>query len=443
MKSIREENKPAAVMGKPSKQAGAAQEQWAKLGVWTTRMLAALENGVKGGKWFSLIDKVHSLKALELAYGQVKKNRGSHGVDQVTIARFEQDKDHYLKQIRDQIKAGTYEAKPVRRVYVPKGDGKMRPLGIPCVRDRVVQGAIRNAIEPIFDAEFCEYSYGFRRGKHAKEALRRVDELLKQGYTHVVDADLKSYFDTIPHDKLMSMIKERIADRQLLQLLEGYLKQGVMEEMERITAEEIGTPQGAVISPLLANLYLHPLDKLMEGQGIAMTRYADDFVIQCRSREEAERALNQVQEWVQTVGLILHPDKTRMVDVQAGEGFDFLGYHFERDGRRWPREKSMKKLKDTVRSKTKRSHGKSMPAIIRELNKTLVGWFEYFKHSNKRTFRRMDGWIRMRLRSILRKRNRRHGRGRGLDHQRWPNAYFEEMGLFAMYQAHAKLCQSR
>jgi RNA-directed DNA polymerase len=405
-------------------------------------MLTALEKGVKGGMWFSLIDKVCKPSNLEAAFKKVAKNRGSAGVDHQTIAMFADRLERNLEWITKALAEDRYEPQGVRRVWIPKPGkrGQQRPLGIPTVRDRVVQTALRNVIEPIYERDFAEHSYGFRPGRGCKDALRRVDALLKQGYTWVVDADLQSYFDTIPHDQLMARVGEKISDSRVLSLISSYLSQEVMESM-RNWVPEAGTPQGAVISPLLSNIYLDPLDQLMARHGFEMTRYADDFIVQCRSEREAKRALDLIQEWVSGAGITLHPDKTRLVDATQRGGFDFLGYHFER-GYRWPNDKSLKRLKDTVRSKTRRTNGHSLEAIIVSLNRSLKGWFEYFKHSHRTTFPRLDQWIRMRLRSILRRRRHRKGRGRGADHQRWPNAFFAELGLLSLVAAHAEASQS-
>jgi RNA-directed DNA polymerase len=268
-----------------------------------------------------------------------------------------------------------------------------------------------------------------------------VDELLKAGYTHVLDADLKSYFDTIPHDNLLELVSRKVADSRVLALLRSFLQQGIFDGLREWTPEK-GSPQGAVISPLLSNVYLDPLDHLMARLGFQMVRYADDFVVLCRSAAEAERALELLRAWTAEAGLLLHPTKTRIVDAQKkGEGFDFLGYHFER-GYRWPREKSLKKFKDAVRAKTKRNNGTSLHKIIAEVNHTLRGWFAFFKHSHPTTFPRLDKWIRMRLRSILRRRAGRRGRGRGADHRRWPNSFFAKHELYDLVAAHAKLSQS-
>lgn len=404
-------------------------------------MLTALEEGVKGGKWFSLMDKVHALSNLWAAFQEVQANGGAAGVDGITVEMFERHLGENLKKLAQALKDGSYRPQAVRRVEIPKpGSSEKRPLGIPTVRDRVVQAALRHVLEPIFEKGFAEHSYGFRPHRGAKDALRRVNHLLRNGFVWVVDADLKSYFDTIPHEGLLGGVAERVSDSRVLNLVGAFLTQEVMTTVESRTSER-GTPQGGVISPLLSNIYLDPLDHRMAEAGWEMVRYADDFVILCRSEAEAQRALDRVRRWTEQAGLKLHPDKTRVVDATQRGGFDFLGYHFER-GMKWPREKSRRKLRDTVRGKTRRNHGDSLHAIIVDLNRTLVGWFEYFKHSHKNTFPTVDGWVRMRLRSILRRRHGQRGRGRGRDHQRWNNAFFASMGLFSMAAAHALACQS-
>ena len=405
-------------------------------------MLTALERGVKGGVWFSLIDKVYRLPNLQAAFAKVKANGGAAGCDHRTIAMYEADLETNLQRLSDHLRNGTYCPQRIRRVYIPKpGSRERRPLGIPTVRDRIVQTALRNVIEPIFERDFAEHSYGFRPNRGSKDALRRVDGLLKAGYTHVVDADLKSYFDTIPHQSLMGRIGHKVADGNVLKLIETFLTQGVLDGLEEWTPTS-GSPQGAVISPLLSNAYLDPLDHLMVERRIELVRYADDFVILCRSADEARDALDLVQQWTVDAGLTLHPDKTRIVDADL-EGFDFLGYHFER-GKRWPRAKSIKKLRDTIRSKTPRTHGHSLEMIIASVNRTTRGWFEYFKHaSSASTFHALDGWIRRRLRRILLKRLKKHRHhGMGNAHYRWPNAYFVEHGLYSMEGAYVRIRQS-
>lgn len=441
MTDRQEEARPAAVP--EAKQAGEVRARWAwaEPGVWTERMLTALEDGVRGGKWFSLIDKVSAPRVLRWAFTKVKANGGAAGVDHQTIAMYEQQLEQQTEYLARTLKEGSYQPAATRREWIPKpGSQEQRPLGIPTVRDRVVEKALQATIEPIFERDFAEQSYGFRPGRGCKDALRRVDQLLREGQKWVVDADLKSYFDTIPHERLLKQVEEKVADGRVLELLRKYLEQKVLEQM-REWQPEAGTPQGAVISPLLSNIYLDPLDQLMAASGIEMVRYADDFVILCRSEAAAQRALVLVQQWTAAAGLALHPDKTRIVDVTKPGGFDFLGYHFE-PGQHWPRQKSLEKFKAALRAKTKRVNGQSLQAIIANVNRSARGWFGYFQHSHRYTFEPLDRLLRTRLRSILRKRSGRRGRGRGADYRRWPNAFFAEQGLFSFVAAHAQLRQS-
>jgi len=418
-----------------------ALSSWVEPSIWTIRMLTALLKGVKGGTWYSLMDKMCHQKNLYNAFKKVKANKGAAGVDNQTIEMFEAKLEQNIVRLHEQLKEGQYTPQKIRRKWIPKPGKKRenRPLGIPTVRDRVVQTGLRNAIEPIFEVDFAAQSYGFRPHRGTKDSLRRVEELLNNGYEWILDADIKSYFDTISHEKLLLLIKQKITDRSILRLITQFLNQEIMETMNGWIPDK-GTPQGAVISPLLSNIYLDPLDQFMAAQGYEMIRYADDFVIMTKSRQECERAMKLLGEWVKDAELTLHPEKTAIVNMNE-EGFDFLGYHFIRNTR-WPSNKSMKKFKDTIRTKTKRTKGKSMSKTIEEVNKTLVGWFGYFKHSKRTTFTYVDGWIRMRLRSILRKQNKMKGRGRGEDHRRWPNAYFGKLGLFSLTAARDKACQS-
>ena len=416
---------------------------WVEAEVWTKRMLSALENGVKGGKWFSLIDKVWAPATLKLAWAKVQANKGAAGVDGQSVDRFAAKAEEYLSELASALRDGSYRPQAVKRVEIPKDDGRTRPLGIPTVKDRIVQQAVRLVIEPIFESGFCDGSYGFRPGRGCHDALREVDRLLEDGHTHVVDADLKSYFDTIPHGRLMARVEERISDGRVLDLVRGWLQADILQDLNRWTPVK-GSPQGAVISPLLANIYLDPLDRLMAGHGYAMVRYADDFVILTKSRADAEAALARVTEWVVANGLTLHPDKTRIANCRKkGNGFEFLGYRFER-GRRHVRKKSLDKLKETIREKTQRTCGQSLAAVIVDLNRTLRGWFGYFKHAHPSVFVDLDKMIRRRLRALLRKQTRRSGFGKALhDHQRWPNAYFANAGLFALHSAWQVARQSR
>jgi RNA-directed DNA polymerase len=415
--------------------------QWTEASVWTERMLDTLERGIKGGKWYSLMDKVWKMENLQSAMEQVNRNGGAAGVDGQRCPDYLRRSPERLPRLQQMLQQGQYQPKPVKRVWIPKlGSKELRPLGIPTVEVRVVQTALRNVIEPIFENIFAEHSYGFRPGRGAKDALRRVDQMLKTGRNWVVDADLKGYFDSIPQDKLMRAVEEHIADGAVLGLIESFLKQGVMESGKDWQPTEAGTPQGAVISPLLANIYLNPLDHLMAKGGKEMVRYADDFVILCQSQEEAIETLEKLKEWVKAAGLALHPVKTRIVDANARGGFDFLGYHFER-GHRWPREKSLQKFRETIRQKTSRLRPGAMSDIVEQTNRTLRGWFEYFKHSLANVMEREDKRIRRRLRAILRHRHRRKQRDHRPRHQRWPNAYFAELGLFSLAIARAQASQ--
>lgn len=433
-----------------TKQAGEAGSRWdwVERAVWTERMLKALETGVKGGKWFSLMDKVYSRRNLRAAFRKVKANGGAAGIDHVSVKHFEKNLDQELDRLHESLKSGAYRPQGIRRKYIDKpGSREKRPLGIPTVRDRVVQTALRNAIEPIFEKTFAPNSYGFRPGRGCKDALREALERLQSGCWWVVDADIRSYFDRISHRQLMEKIEERIADGRVLELIESFLTQEVFEQLKKWTPEE-GCLQGAVISPLLANLYLNPLDHRMRQEGIEMVRYADDLVLLCRSREQARRALELLRQWMESAELELHPEKTRIVDLQT-DGFDFLGYHF-RAGKpglprivKWPRKKSIRRLRASLKPLTRRNNGRSLERVIELVNLKLRGWFEYYKHGRSGAFPELDGWVRGRLRSMLRKRQRGlRGRARGIDHHRWPNSYFHERGLLSLVRLHRSAIQS-
>lgn len=395
-------------------------------------MLDTLARGIKGGQWYSLIDKVWNEQHLLMAAGSVIRKDGAAGVDGQGCALVAAHVHETVAELARLLQADRYAPRPVKRVWIDKlGTNEKRPLGIPTVRDRVVQTALLYVLEPIFERDFAAHSYGFRPGRNAQQALARVDTLLAQGQTWVVDADLKGYFDSIPQDKLLAAVRKKIADGRILSLLAKYLQQGVLESAKDWQPTEQGTPQGAVISPLLANIYLDPLDHQMAGRGREMIRYADDFIILCRSQAEAEAALAAVAAWVKEAGLVLHPQKTRIVDASQPGGFDFLGWHFER-GWKWPREKSVARFKEVLRDQTARTDGRSLPKIIGSLNRRLRGWAGYFAGGHGGLYLRLDQWLRMRLRSLLRQRVGRQGRGRGRDHQRYPNDYFAEHGLISL-----------
>lgn len=418
-------------------------KSWAETAVWTERMLAALANGVKGGKWFSLYDKVYRPEVLKAAWQRVKRNKGAAGIDRVSIERFDAQAGNYLDELHHTLKMGQYRPQPVKRLEIPKGGGKTRPLGIPTVKDRVVQAALKSVIEPIFERHFLDTSYGFRPGRGCKDALRDVNQGLKEGYCWVVDADIQGYFDNIVHEKLMERIEATISDGAVLRLIRQFLEQDILAEARCWTPVK-GTPQGAVLSPLLANIYLHTLDEKLAEEGYRLVRYADDFVILCQSQEEAERALGSVRGWMAKNELSLHPDKTHIGDCRkAGQGFEFLGYRFEA-GQRMVRRKSLNKLRDTIRSRTRRTTGEAIERTIQKLNPVLKGWFGYFKHARKYTFNTLDAFVRRRLRAILLKQNKKQGCANSKSASfRWKNAYFAERGLFSLHEAYVMASQSR
>lgn len=340
--------------------------------IWTEPMLAALERGNDGRQWHTLIDKVWSQKNLRLAMETVIGRKGAPGIDGQTTEAVEKRADEVLAGIERQLKEGRYEPKAARRKWIEKPGGKeMRPLGIPTVKDRIVETAMLHVLEPIFERDFAECSHGFRLRHSARQAVELVEQSLREGCTWVVDADIKGYFDNIPRDKLLERVREKVADSRMIGLLEKFLKAGVMESGKGWEPTENGTPQGAVISPLLANIYLDPLDHELEGRGRRMVRYADDFVILCESQAEAQEAMAEVERWMEKSGLKLHPEKTRIVNTGAGESFEFLGWRFER-GHKWPREKSQKRFKETICQRSKRSDGRSLASIIVGVNRMHI-----------------------------------------------------------------------
>ena len=286
-----------------AKQGAEARDwSWVEASVWTDRMLSALSNGVKGGVWYSLMDKVYAPATLTAAWEKVRANDGAAGVDRQSMERFAANSEVYLAELSRELRTGEYRPAAIRRVMISKGNGGMRPLGIPTVKDRIAQTAVKFALEPILEAQFHAGSFGFRPGRGCKDALREVDRLVKSGHCFVVDADLKSYFDSIPHDKLMARLRTWVSDGRVLELVERWLKQEIVSECERWTPTG-GTPQGAVISPLLANLYRRPLDVLMGERGFSMVRYADDFVVLCESPEQAQEALALIRFFTDENGL--------------------------------------------------------------------------------------------------------------------------------------------
>jgi RNA-directed DNA polymerase len=430
-----EDTEPAAtVTGETrSKQAAEIRDRWPWIehSVWTNRMLTRLEERGPRTVWYGLWDKVLSGRNLEAAFWAVWRNQGAPGVDGQTVGQFKEQAEAELARLASELREGKYRRQAARRVWIPKpGSREQRPLGIPAVRDRTVEAALRSVIEPIFERDFAEHSYGFRPGRGCQDAVAHVEELLGSGHVWCVDCDLKSYFDTIPHEKLMGLVRQRIVDGKVLGLLEQCLKAGVMEGLGKWEPTEEGTPQGAVISPLLANLYLTPLDDAMVEGGWEMVRYADDFVVMCHSREEAVEVLAMLQRWTTGAGLTLHPGKTRIVHIN--EGFDFLGWHFK--GRhKWPRKKSRQKLQEKLRALTRRNSGRSLGTVIAKVNPILRGWHGYFRSSVRGGLVPLDQWLRRRLRALLSRRIRQRSFGVSpKTHQRWPNRWFAKQGLFSL-----------
>lgn len=413
-------------------------------------MMAALHNGVKGGRWYSLIDKVYDRRNLVAAFAKVKANKGAAGVDHVSIEQFEKDLEARLDALQRTLRERSYKPSAIRQVLIPKPDSQeKRALGVPTVRDRVVQRAVQNVIEPIFEKQFSDRSFGYRPGLSAKHAVARVEQQLREGRVWTVEVDLASFFDNIPHDKLLERIRERVIDSRVLEVIEAMLKTAIKRaDGTREERRRLGISQGGPLSPLLANIYLNPLDHMMRERGYEMTRYADDMVVQCKSEEEARGAKATLEKWCAQALLPINANKTRVVQVTTNEGFDFVGFEFRLWGGRpgwsvkFPKESRVKRMKDRVRELTPRTLGVNLGVMIAKLNLVLQGWHGYFVGSVIRNMIELDKWIRMRIRSILRYRQRKRGRGRGSDHQAWPNDWFNKQGLFSLATATVKARRS-
>jgi len=372
-------------------------------------------------QYYSLIDKVYNWNNLDKAWQAVRKNKGSGGVDGVSIAQFEKQEMIRLWEIERLLQEDRYEPDPVRRVYIEKDNGKGRPLGIPTIRDRVIQQAVRQVIEPIFEQDFYRHSYGFRRFRSAHQALETVERARKAGYEYVVDLDIQSYFDEIPHDLLMEKVAERVTDGRVLGLIQMWLKSGVMED-DQFYETEVGSPQGGVISPLLANIYLNHFDWGMWEKGFPVVRYADDAIVFCKTRKQAEKAYQVAKDILEgELQLRMHPEKTKIVHFD--EGFQFLGFNFWKEYMVLP-EKKMKKYQDKVRHITRRQQKKNAEDMIKRLNEVIRGFGNYYRIGNvKKKFQRLDEWTRMRVRAFIRKKKST------VSNQRILNRHLEEAGM--------------
>jgi RNA-directed DNA polymerase len=389
------------------------------------------DDNTKGGeqtktiKAHSLIDKVYSWENLSRAYRKVRANKGAHGLDRVTLHMFDVDRDKHLREIQRKLMQNRYTWQPVKRVFIPKSSNakELRPLGIPTVSDRIVGQALAQVLDPIFDRHLSDRSFAYRNGRSAHDAIATIEDDLKAGFRFVVDADVKSCFDEISHLVAMSCVTKRVADGRVLALLQTYLKSGVYED-GNVTVPSRGIPQGGVLSPMLMNLVLDNLDRVIEQKGLRIVRYADDFVVLCNTRDEAQTALALCGQTLRTLGLRLHPVKTAI--VAAWNGFHFLGFQFKR-GFISVSPQAIDRFKDKIRILTCRQQGRNIEAIIEDLTPRIRGWARYFGVAHcARTFAMLDSWIRMRLRGFKFKR-RNHN-----DNWRLPNKKLQRWGFLSL-----------